>query len=128
MQELSLKNVKRLALKAYNAGLLMAQHPRKAHRKCVYEAGKYHCCLGAALTKKALKAIKTADSYARYNELAVSALIHNDFVRLLDPSEHTAIACLQEAHDQWAKCSRRHGAKAASTIAARKNFVEFITA
>jgi hypothetical protein len=125
MQELSLKNVKRLALKAYNAGLLMAQHPKAENRQCVYEDGKYHCGIGAALTKATLKAIAQDEDA---NGCSVESLHDKELVAFADWDEKELIEEVQMKHDAWAKMARNYGGRHRETIAARKVFVEFITA
>lgn len=132
IQKLRLKSVKAKALAAYEAGLLLAQHPKKAKRNCVYEDGDCHCGIGAALSEATLKKIRSYDesrSYSKLNESNVETLNANQIIELPEIGpERDEINIVQSLHDDWANHSRALGARHRTTIQARDIFVAKISA
>jgi hypothetical protein len=92
--ELTLDNVKTACRAAYEAGTLIAQHPRCTYG---YERGKngaYHCAIGCALDRRTLNRIKR--TYKQ--QVTVENL---DYLLQINPDELLDIIKIQQAHDIW---------------------------
>lgn len=121
-QKLTPKKVKSAARKAYKERRLTAQHRNQNKRQCVYSKGEYHCAIGWALNQKALKQVEKFDLN---DSNPVLCLVNEDIIDIND-DDLDIIEAIQMAHDEWATASRYNGAKSASAIKARDDFLAAI--
>jgi hypothetical protein len=94
--ELTLDKVKTACRAAYEAGTLIAQHPRCTYG---YERGKngaYHCAIGCALDRKTLNKINRTNKHS----ISVDDLDADDLLQI-NPDELPDIQDIQVAHDNW---------------------------
>lgn len=123
-QVLTLKGVKAAARKALAEKRLLAQHPVRDKRKCIYDDGDGRgCAIGVALNKKTLATIQSADFNTKY----VYSLKDHGLISMSD-EDLLPIRSIQTHHDEWANYARESGANAEITRRAKKAFLDTIAA
>jgi len=100
-QVLTAAKVRAAARKAYREGKLTAQHPDPENRVCIYDGGDgYHCAIGAALSKKTLRALRASHSMS----CTVRALWNKGFVDIPE-QDRAQVMQIQVEHDNWASAA-----------------------
>jgi hypothetical protein len=131
-QRLTVKAVKSAARKALADGRLMAQHPVKAKRQCVYVGGKdCGCAIGVALNKTTRAAIVKHDASVQPGDVINTmylSRIRNDGLVAIEQHEYPTLRSIQGFHDAWAIAAKEHGARSDITRNAKDRFVRAIAA